>query len=115
MWLNKMVRNVHHTVHGAIAHRLWEGNPLWLCPSDDGRLLAICWRTELFSNSGKQAGKRSRSRGCWVPGEMHIFVWTIRGTLAWANRVSNDVSPGTTEQPINASLPFGAACDSTSA
>src|SRR6266446_5876870 len=54
-------------------------------------------------------------RGCWVPGEMHILVWTIRGTLAWANRVSNDVIPGTTEHPISASIPCGAACDSTRA
>src|SRR5712691_62134 len=39
-------------------------------------------------------------RGCRVPGEMHIFVWSIRGIVACANRVSRDVSPGTTEQPI---------------
>ncbi|PYT89747.1 MAG: hypothetical protein DMG41_07735 [Acidobacteria bacterium] len=68
-----------------------------------------------FPTAESRHAKDPGPRGCCVPGEMHIFVWTIRWTVAWANRVSNDVSPGTTEQPISASIPCGGACVSTSA
>lgn len=41
---------------------------------------------------------------------MHIFVWVMRGTEVWANRVSSDARPETTERPINATAPQRRCC-----
>src|SRR5438552_4922342 len=102
MWLNKVVRNIHHTVNRAIAHRCWERNRSGSVHPMTDTCLPSAGALNSFPTAESRHAKDPGPRGCCVPGEMHIFVWTIRWTVAWANRVSNDVSPGTTEQPISA-------------